>query len=51
MPWKRMLAYITGSVNEDRLRRIAYLAHYPAERNHQGLEDVIPFPDSRLAAR
>jgi putative transposase len=25
MSWKRMLAYITGSVNEDLLRRIAYL--------------------------
>ena len=25
MPWKRMLAYITGSLNEDLLRRIEYL--------------------------
>src|SRR5476649_449195 len=25
MPWKRMLVYITGSVNEDLLRRIEYL--------------------------
>jgi putative transposase len=25
MPWKRMLAYITGSVNEDLLRRIEFL--------------------------
>jgi putative transposase len=25
MPWKRMLAYISGSVNEDLLRRIEYL--------------------------
>ena len=25
MPWKRMLAYITGSVNENLLRRIEYL--------------------------
>jgi Homeodomain-like domain len=25
MPWKRMLAYITGNVNEDLLRRIEYL--------------------------
>ena len=24
MPWKRMLAYIIGSVNEDLLRRIEY---------------------------
>jgi hypothetical protein len=96
MPWKRMLAYITGSVNEDLLRRIEYLleenrvlrnqldrrllltdherrtlaekavalgklmadtvireylAHYHAERNHQGLENVIPFPDGRLVER
>ena len=25
MPWKRMLAYITGGVNEDLLRRIEHL--------------------------
>ena len=25
MPWKRMLAYITGSVNEELLCRIEYL--------------------------
>jgi hypothetical protein len=25
MPWKRMLAYITGSVNEDLLRSFEYL--------------------------
>ncbi|NQT37259.1 MAG: hypothetical protein HQ581_07210, partial [Planctomycetes bacterium] len=25
MPWKRMLAYISGSVNEELLRRIEYL--------------------------
>ena len=25
MPWKRMLAHITGSVNEDLLRRIKFL--------------------------
>jgi hypothetical protein len=29
MPWKRMLAYITGSVNKDLLRRI----EYPLEEN------------------
>jgi transposase InsO family protein len=27
-----------------------YLAHYHAERNHQGIENVIPFPDKRLSA-
>ena len=25
-----------------------YLAHYHAERNHQGIDNVIPFPDLRL---
>jgi putative transposase len=25
-----------------------YLAHYHAERNHQGIENTIPFPDERL---
>ncbi len=25
MPWKRMLAYSSGSVNEELLRRIKYL--------------------------
>jgi putative transposase len=25
-----------------------YLAHYHAERNHQGIENLIPFPDPRL---
>ena len=29
MPWKRMLAYITGTVNEDLLRRIEYLLEEP----------------------
>ncbi len=28
-----------------------YLAHYHAERNHQGIENVIPFLDPRLEAR
>jgi hypothetical protein len=28
-----------------------YLAHYHAERNHQGIDNVIPFPDRRLKAR
>jgi len=28
-----------------------YLAHYHVERNHQGIENVIPFPDRRLGAR
>jgi transposase InsO family protein len=35
---------------EDSLRHVIreYLAHYHAERNHQGIENVIPFPDGRL---
>jgi putative transposase len=35
---------------EDYLRHVIreYLAHYHAERNHQGIENVIPFPDNRI---
>jgi transposase InsO family protein len=35
---------------ENSLRHVIreYLAHYHAERNHQGIENVIPFPDVRL---
>ena len=35
---------------EDALRHVIweYLAHYHAERNHQGIANVIPFPDVRL---
>ena len=38
---------------EDALRHVIreYLAHYHAERNHQGIENVIPFPDGRLGRR
>jgi putative transposase len=38
---------------ENSLRHVIreYLAHYHAERNHQGIENVIPFPDQRLEAR
>src|ERR1039457_2620504 len=35
MPWKRMLAYITGSVNEDLLRRIEYLLEENRVLRHQ----------------
>ena len=47
MPWKRMLAYVTG---EKSLRHsiAEYLGHYHAERNHQGILNVIPFPDDRF---
>ena len=27
-----------------------YLAHYHAERNHEGIGNVIPFPDARVGA-
>jgi putative transposase len=35
---------------ENALRHVIreYLAHYHAERNHQGIDNVIPFPDRRL---
>jgi transposase InsO family protein len=35
---------------ENSLRHVIreYLAHYHAERNHQGIENVIPFPDVRM---
>ncbi len=38
---------------ENALRHVIreYLDHYHAERNHQGLENVIRFPDSRLAVQ
>jgi hypothetical protein len=39
MPWKRMTAYITGSINADRLRRI----ECPLEKNrvlHSG--EIVP---------
>jgi putative transposase len=38
---------------ESSLRHVIreYLAHYHAERNHQGIENVIPIPDRRLDAR
>jgi putative transposase len=38
---------------ENSLRHVIreYLAHYHAERNHQGIENVVPFPDRRLEAR
>ncbi len=38
---------------ENSLRHVTleYLAHYHSERNHQGIENVIPFPDRRLEAQ
>ena len=49
MPWKRMLAYVTGEIEES-LRHVVseFLCHYHGERNHQGIENAIPFPDDRF---
>jgi hypothetical protein len=65
MDWARVLAYITGTVDQELLLRNEYLAtenrilfgesslrhtlreylaHYNAERNHQGRGNVLLFP-------
>ncbi|MCC6145101.1 MAG: hypothetical protein IT368_14945 [Candidatus Hydrogenedentes bacterium] len=38
---------------EAALRRAVgqYVEHYHAERNHQGLDNVVPFPDKRAVGR
>lgn len=38
---------------ETSLRHVVreYLAHYHSERNHQGIGNVIPFPDPKLGMR
>jgi putative transposase len=38
---------------ENSLRHVIreYMAHYAAERNHQGIENMIPVPDRRLEAQ
>ena len=41
MPWKRLLAYITGSVDQELLVR----NEYHVERPHQGKGNVILFPE------
>lgn len=41
MPWKRMLAYITGSVNEDLLRRIEYLLEENRVLRNQGEKRIL----------
>jgi putative transposase len=38
---QRSLAYVVWE----------YLAHHQRERNHQGLDNVIPFPDERLKSK
>jgi putative transposase len=38
---ERSLAYVVRE----------YLAHHQRERNHQGLDNVIPFPDERLKSK
>jgi hypothetical protein len=54
MDWKTLLAYITGSVDQELLLRNEYLqhtlheyvAHYHHERNHQGKGNVLLFPSA-----
>ena len=38
-----------STIGEKSLRHVIgeYLAHYHAERNHQGIGNAIPFPDVR----
>jgi putative transposase len=50
MPWKRMLAYITGSVNEDLLRRIEYLLEENRILRHQ-IDKRILLTDSRYCVK
>ncbi len=33
------------------IRSKEYLAHYQSERNHQGIGNVIPFPDQRVGKK
>ena len=40
----RLLAYITGTVDQDLLLRNECLIHYHAERTHQGKDNVLLFP-------
>ena len=49
MDWACILAYITGTVNQELLLRNEYLVHYHAERNHQGKENVLLFPAAEKA--
>jgi hypothetical protein len=61
MLWARMVAYVTGTVNQELLLRNEYLGaedrilrvvvHYHEERNHQGKENVILFPLKTEGAR
>jgi putative transposase len=82
MPWKKMLALVTGQIEDSLQRKMAYVLeenrvyralldrhsprwcladterlaqvlnqyidHFQTERNHQGLDNRIPFPDERL---
>ena len=52
-PCSRMPASLKRCLSRIRQSRIRhcvreYVAHYHAERNHQGIANAIPFPDERL---
>jgi hypothetical protein len=50
MDWKHLLAYITGTVEQELLLRNEYLAtenRILHKRNHQGKGNVLLFPSSR----
>ena len=69
MPWKKLLVWATGQIDEalrqklefvleeNRVYRALLERHSPhwrlqeAERNHQGLNNVIPFPDQRTGGQ
>ena len=51
MPWKRMLAYISGSVNEELLRRIEYLLEENRVlRNQIDRRILLTDPERRILA-
>jgi putative transposase len=50
MDWKTLLAYISGSVDEELLLRnelSEYVAHHHTERPHQGKGNVILVPSAQ----
>ncbi len=48
MPWKKLLALVTGSIDEELRLRNEYITHYHLEGNHQGIGNTLisPRPDS-----
>ncbi len=47
MPWKRMLAYISGTVNEELLRRIEYLLEVNRVLRNQIQKRILPASSER----